>query len=117
MGKGPSGPGGAPKGVCGSHRSRGPPWTSGTPSQIPGTPTSAQASLCPSYPAVATLGLVGRMEHGACGPKTDSSRWLEAARWANQLLSRRGGGRRASLRSLLGHVPTSEQGQALAPPP
>lgn len=101
----------------GSYRSRGPPWTSGMPSQIPGTPISAQASLCPSYPTVATLGLVDRMEHGEGGPKTDNSRWLEAARWANQLLSRRGGGRRAGLRSLLGHIPTSEQGQALAPPP
>ena len=28
-----------------------------------GGPTSAQASLCPSYPTAATLGLVVRMEH------------------------------------------------------
>lgn len=88
----PKGQGCPPLGVWGQPRESGAP--SDLRHALPrpqGPPTHAQASPRPTYSTAALLGLADGMDGG---PWTDSSRWPEAAGWANQLSGRsgRGGG-------------------------
>lgn len=88
----PKGQGCPPLGVWGQPRESGAP--SDLRHALPrpqGPPTHAQASPRPTYSTAALLGLADGMDGG---PWTDSSRWPEAAGWANQLSdwSGRGGG-------------------------
>lgn len=78
----------ASRGAWGQPQESGtPPWTSGVPSQVLGTPPPLPRPPCAPLTHSRHAG-PGR-QHGARGgwPQTDSSRWLEAVLWANQLLS------------------------------
>lgn len=81
--------GSAPRGVWGQPlESRTPPWISGVPSQILGNPPPPYLPRPPCAPLTHSRHAGPGGQHGARvgWPQTDSSRWLEAVLWANQLL-------------------------------
>ena len=97
-----------------------PPWTSGVPSQVLGTPHLFPGLLVPLLPTVATLGLVDSMERGEGGPRqTAAGGWRP---YCGPISSSAccGRGRRAGLRSLGGAHPCLGAGPGIggrvAPP-